>query len=36
MGLDALLDALPIIEDTSAPLLVRERAEITFRSGKRL
>ena len=35
MGLDALLDALPIIEDTSAPLLVRERAEITFRSGKK-
>lgn len=30
------LDTLPIIEDTSsARLLVRERAEITFRSGKK-
>ncbi|HLD80028.1 MAG TPA: hypothetical protein VJA18_05715 [Candidatus Nanoarchaeia archaeon] len=29
------LDTLPVIEDTSAKLVVRERAEITFKSGKK-
>lgn len=29
------IDTLPIIDDTSAKLIVRERVEITFKSGKK-